>query len=116
MSKKKKFSSTTDSLVYSTDPNFKQKEFKGEEPETIGRALQKLKIRLDTRNRAGKAATLVEGFTGNRKDLEDLGKKLKAFCGTGGSVKDGGIIIQGDNREKAFQWLQKNGYSAVKKV
>jgi translation initiation factor 1 len=42
--------------------------------------------------------------------LETLGKKLKNFCGTGGSAKDGLIIIQGDNRDKIVQWLKKEGY------
>ena len=60
------------------------------------------------KHRAGKAVTLIENFIGTISDLEELGKKLKTFCGTGGSVKDGEIIIQGDNREKIVQWLQKN--------
>ena len=103
-------------LVYSTDPNFKQPEENAEEQETIEPAQQKLKIRLDTKHRAGKAVTLVEGFIGTLADLEELGKKLKSFCGTGGSVKDGEIIVQGDNREKILQWLQKNGYKLSKKI
>ena len=102
-------------LVYSTDPNFKLPEENTEEQETIEPSQQKLKIRLDTKHRAGKAVTLVEGFIGSINDLEELGKKLKLFCGTGGSVKDGEIIIQGDNREKILQWLQKNGYKLAKK-
>ena len=101
-------------LVYSTDPDFKMPEADFEEQETIEPSQQVLKIRLDTRHRAGKAVTLVEGFTGSAKDLEDLGKKLKSFCGTGGSVKDGEIIIQGDNREKVLQWLHRNGYKSAK--
>ena len=103
-------------LVYSTDPKFKLPDEIGEEQETIEPAQQQLKIRLDTKHRAGKAVTLVEGFIGSTTDLEDLGKKLKSFCGTGGSVKDGEIIVQGDNREKVLQWLQKNGYRYSKKI
>jgi len=75
-----------------------------------------LKVRLDTKHRAGKAVTLIEGFTGTDEDLQALGKKIKAFCGTGGSAKDGDIIMQGDQREKVLQWLKKNGYSQSKKI
>lgn len=103
-------------LVYSTDPNFKPVEENTEEEETLQPALQKIKVRLDTKHRAGKAVTLIEGFIGPINDREELGKKLKTFCGTGGSVKDGEIIVQGDNRDKVLQWLQKNGYKAAKKI
>jgi len=106
MAKKKPDSS---GFVYSTDPNFP---FQHEDSnlETPAPGQQKLKVRLDTKQRAGKAVTLIEGFAGTNEDLEALGKKLKTFCGTGGSAKDGQIIIQGDQREKALQWLKKNGY------
>ena len=113
MSKKR---SNPGGLVYSTDPNFKLPEKDNSEEGTISPAYQKIKVRLDTKNRAGKAVTLVEGFIGTNADQEDLGKKLKTFCGTGGSVKDGEIIVQGDNRDKVLQWLLKNGYSAAKKI
>lgn len=103
-------------LVYSTNPNFKLPDENNEEQETLEPAQQKLKIRLDTKHRAGKAVTLVEGFIGTTAGLEELGKKLKSFCGTGGSVKDGEIIVQGDNRDKVLQWLQKNGYPSSKKI
>lgn len=102
-------------FVYSTDPAFSFEEDK-ENIDTLPAAQQKLKVRLDTKHRAGKAVTLVEGFAGKEQDLEDLGKKLKSFCGTGGSAKDGEIIVQGDQREKVLQWLLKNGYSKTKKV
>ncbi len=114
MSKKK--ISSFGGLVYSTDPDFKLPEEESTAQETIEPTQQKLKIRLDKKQRAGKAVTLVEGFIGTLMDMEELGKKLKSFCGTGGSVKDGEIIVQGDNREKVLQWLLKNGYKLSKKV
>jgi len=111
----KKNKPDTRGFVYSTDPNFSF-ESQQNNSETLPPAQQKLKIRLDTKHRAGKAVTLVEGFVGTVEDLEDLGKKLKSFCGTGGSAKDGEIIVQGDQREKVLQWLVKNGYKQVKKI
>ena len=102
-------------LVYSTDPGFKIDTEEEKEVETMAPNKQKLRLRLDTRQRAGKAVTLVEDFMGKPEDLEELGKKLKTFCGTGGSVKDGTIIIQGDQRDKVLQWLLKQGYSSTKK-
>jgi len=102
-------------FVYSTDPNF-QFEERNEDTETLSPAQQKLKIRLDTKHRAGKAVTLVEGFIGKDEDLQELGKKLKSFCGSGGSAKDGEIIIQGDQAEKVLHWLVTNGYLHTKKT
>jgi translation initiation factor 1 len=111
----KKFNSLS-GLVYSTDPNFKIEEESAAAEETLLPAQQKLKVRLDKKHRAGKMVTLVEGFVGNDSDREEMGKKLKTFCGTGGSVKDGEIIVQGDNRDKVLQWLLKNGYGNAKKI
>jgi translation initiation factor 1 len=59
---------------------------------------------------------LVEGFVGTEEDLESLGKSLKNYCGTGGSAKDGEVIIQGDQRDKVLQWLQKSGYKNARKI
>ena len=103
-------------MVYSTDPNFKPEQEESEVQATLLPAQQKIKIRLDKKHRAGKAVTLVEGFIGTDADKDELGKKLKTFCGTGGSVKDGEIIVQGDNRDKILQWLQKSGFSSAKKI
>jgi translation initiation factor 1 len=111
----KKNKPDTRGFVYSTDPDFSFEE-ENESRETLPPEKQKLKVRLDTKHRAGKAVTLVEGFVGKDEDLQELGKKLKSFCGTGGSAKDGEIIVQGDQREKVLQWLVKNGYKNVKKI
>lgn len=106
MSKKNKSGSA---LVYSTDPNFQLNE-EGEELVTLPPKEQHLKVKLETKHRAGKTVTVVLGFIGKNDDLEELGKKLRNHCGTGGSAKDGEIILQGDQREKATTWLRKNNY------
>lgn len=112
---KKKKVNNQDGIVFSTDPDFKLED---KEPvnETLTPSLQKLRVRLDTKQRAGKAVTLVSGFAGEENALEELGKRLKNFCGTGGSVKEGEVIVQGDQREKVMQWLLKNGFEKTKKL
>jgi translation initiation factor 1 len=114
MSKKK--NGTSGGIVYSTNPDFKIANEEKRLSETLAPAQQKLKVRLDTKQRGGKVVTLVSGFSGTEDDLEDLGKKLKAFCGTGGSVKNGEIIIQGDQRDKVMPWLIKNDFKNSKKI
>lgn len=111
----KKHKSDSRGFVYSTDPNF-QFQSGQDSNETLLPAQQQLRIRLETKHRGGKAVTLITGFIGKEEDIEDLGKKLKSFCGTGGSAKDNEIIIQGDQREKVMQWLLKNGYRNSKRV
>lgn len=112
----KKATKNGNGLVYSTDPNFRLEDEEQMMPETLLPAQQKLKVKVDTKHRAGKAVTIIEGFIGVNEDREEMGKKLKAFCGTGGSVKENLIIIQGDNCEKIIQWLHKNGYIHSKKA
>ena len=99
MSKKNKPDSH--GFVYSTDPDFRF-ENNRENTETLPPSQQILRIRLDTKQRAGKAVTLITGFIGKAEDLQELGKKIKSFCGIGGSAKDGEIIVQGDQREKTI--------------
>ncbi len=113
MSKKNK--PDTRGFVFSTDPHFSFEQ-ENDATETLLPKQQKLRIRLDTKHRAGKAVTLIQGFIGTETDKEELGKKLKNHCGCGGSVKDGDIIVQGDNRDKVLQWLLKNGYDSSKKI
>lgn len=114
MSKKNK--SDKHGFVYSTDPNFSFQHEEEPVAETLPPQQQKLKVRLDTKQRGGKTVTLIEGFIGTDEDLQALGKSLKNACGTGGSAKDGEIIVQGDNRDKVLQWLQKNGYKNSQRI
>ena len=113
MSKKNKPDSR--GFVYSTDPDFSFKQ-EEENTDTLPPSQQILRIKLDTKHRAGKAVTLIIGFIGKESDLDDLAKKLKNYCGTGGSAKDGEIIIQGDQTGKIMSWLIKNGFVNSKKL
>jgi translation initiation factor 1 len=108
MSKKNKPDSK--GFVYSTDPSFRFEEEQDVRKETLSPEKQKLRINYETKHRGGKAVTLVTGFVGTVEDMEELGKKIKQYCGTGGSVKDGEIIIQGDQRSKVRDYLTKNKY------
>ncbi len=99
-------------FVFSTDPDFAFQNSNSSEAETPAASRQRLRIVLDTRHRGGKTVTAIIGFIGKSEDLEILGKKLKQYCGTGGSVKDGQILIQGDQTAKVKAWLQKEGYKA----
>lgn len=111
----KKHQGRADGLVYSTNQDF-YNDFEEEKTaaETLPKEKQKLRVKLDTKQRAGKVVTLVDGFVGTTQDLEALGKQLKTKCGAGGSVKDGLIIIQGDYKEKMIGWLKEWGYSQTK--
>ena len=110
MSKKEKNKETC-GYVYSTDPRFNFNEPEPEE-QRIPPKQQDLRVMLDKKNRSGKAVTLISGFLGKDEDLIILGKFLKTKCGTGGTVKDGEILIQGDFTQKILQILISEGYKA----
>ena len=113
---KNKTGKSSNGIVYSTNPDFKLTGEDKSATETWPAAKQPLRVLLDRKQRAGKSVTLIYGFNGTDADLDDLGKKIKTFCGTGGSVKNREILIQGDQRDKVMQWLQKNGFNAAKKI
>lgn len=99
-------------VVYSTDPNFQYQTAQAQEEETPSPGRQRLVVRIDRRQRAGKQVTLVEGFRGRSEDLAALAKTLKTKCGVGGTAKDGEITIQGDLRDKVTELLIGMGYNA----
>ena len=99
-------------VVYSTNPDFQYQQDAPEQQETLPPGRQKLIVRIDRRQRAGKQVTLVEGFVGTSADLSALAKILKTKCGVGGTAKDGEITIQGDLRDKVTALLQSMGYNA----
>lgn len=99
-------------VVYSTNPDFKYQQEEVEEAQTLPPDKQRLIVRIDRRQRAGKQVTLVEGFVGSSDDLAALAKTLKTKCGVGGTAKDGEITIQGDLRDKVTSLLQTMGYKA----
>lgn len=101
-------------VVFSTNPNFQYETEEEEEQELLPKNQQKLRVKLDRKNRGGKTVTLVTGFVGPEDDLKALGKLLKGKLGVGGSAKDGEIIIQGEFKERVIDILQKEGYKDVK--
>lgn len=97
-------------VVYSTNPDFSYEYDQEEVPATLAPERQNLRVVTDTKQRKGKTVTLVQGFIGSSDDLETLARLLKNKCGTGGSAKDGEILIQGDVKEKVLALLRDAGY------
>jgi translation initiation factor 1 len=69
-----------------------------------------VRVSRETKGRGGKAVTLVKGVALDAVGLAILGKQLKAACGSGGTVKDGVIEVQGDHIDKLVAWLTKAGH------
>lgn len=71
-------------------------------------------IRRETGGRGGKTVTVVDGFVGiGLPEKEQLAKRMRAACGCGGTVKDGAIEIQGDQRETIARILTEAGFRPV---
>ena len=69
-----------------------------------------VRVSRETKGRGGKAVTLVKGVLVDAAALDQLGKQLKAACGSGGTVKDGVIEVQGDHVDRVVAALQKLGH------
>ncbi|MBI5739792.1 MAG: translation initiation factor [Nitrospirae bacterium] len=106
-------------LVYSTDMLVPRKEnrrgdrpFAPTAPDSADQKATHYKVivRLDRKRRAGKSVTVIEGLHGRAKDREALLKELKTGLGTGGTVKDTSLEIQGDHCDALIAELKKLGY------
>ncbi len=78
--------------------------------EEISKEQQVIKIYTD-RRRYGKTVTIIEGFNEKDVNLKDIAKALKRKVATGGTVKDGKIELQGDQRDRARKFLEDMGYN-----
>ena len=70
-----------------------------------------VRVSRETKGRGGKAVTLVRGVLLAEPELAQLGKELKALCGSGGTVKDGVVEVQGDHVARVMEALQKRGHT-----
>jgi translation initiation factor 1 len=71
-----------------------------------------IRIRREVKGRGGKTVTVASGFRLDEDRLKQLSAQLKRRCGTGGSIKDGEILIQGDHRETVLAELKNKGFAA----
>ena len=71
-----------------------------------------IRIQREVKGRKGKTVTTVSAFQLADDELKNLATQLKRHCGTGGSVKDGVIIIQGDHRDSLITELENRGFKA----
>ncbi|REE22087.1 translation initiation factor 1 [Paraburkholderia sp. BL27I4N3] len=71
-----------------------------------------VRVSRETKGRGGKSVTLVKGLALDPVALALLGKQLRTACGSGGTVKDGVIEVQGDHCERVIEALKKSGHQA----
>lgn len=73
-----------------------------------------VRVSLDKKGRGGKLVTIITGLPGSDEDLKTLAAELKRRCGSGGTLKDGIIEIQGDHRDTLITALQSKGFRPKK--
>ena len=107
-------------IAYTTDPaGFNP--FKGlfsDEDENKMDSIDKkspVRVHLEKKGRGGKTVSIIKGLSSSDENLEELQREIKNHCGTGGSIKDNEIIIQGDHRDKIVTLLKGKGLVDVKK-
>ena len=95
-----------DSLVYSTAPERPR----APQARPATSAEDVVRIWLEKKGRNGTPVSILRGLTGDRDALSALAARLKRACGTGGTFKDGEIIIQGNHRDKIAELLTREGF------
>ena len=73
-----------------------------------------VRVQRETKGRKGKGVSIITGLALSKGELKRLATELKVKCGTGGTVKDSNIEIQGDNRDTIIDFLKSKGYNAKK--
>jgi translation initiation factor 1 len=74
-----------------------------------------VRVGFETKGRKGKGVTVISGLMMTTDELKDLAREFKTRCGTGGTVKEGTIEIQGDHRDRLIAELQSRGYTVRRK-
>jgi len=99
------------------DKRFVYREFGNDNSAAIERGIQELppsqqnlRVQASRKGRKGKTVTIINGFQAKPETLDALVKQLKTQCGTGGTIKDNEIEIQGDHKQKLVEILTKLGY------
>lgn len=95
-------------LVYSTDQGRIKPETQTQIPRPPSDGF--IRIQRETKGRKGAGVMIISGFDLGEKDFKSMAKKLKKLCGSGGTVKDGIIEIQGDHRTIIKEYLEKNNF------
>ena len=109
--------SALSSLVYATDQGRTCPQCRQARADCRCAALQaalpagdgKVRVSRESKGRGGKTVTLVRGLQLPLAELEHLGRQLRSHCGSGGTVKDGLVEVQGDHADRVLAWLQAHG-------
>ncbi len=108
-----------DEFVYSTEEGDLRKKQKGKKKKNKGGNTPSgikddgvIRVQRESKGRGGKTVSVIYGMPGSEEELREWSTKLKQQCGTGGSVKSGTIIIQGDQVDSIVALLKDAGFSA----
>jgi translation initiation factor 1 (eIF-1/SUI1) len=100
----------SDTMIYSTYPEFEVEYANVHEPETLKPGDQRLTIALNKRKIDGAPVTTITGFRGKRMDLIQLQEALSDVCRTSGSTRMYDIILDRDVRKRAYVYLRNQGF------